>query len=246
MPDYFFHIIPLCLVAFLAGLTQGLSGFGSVLVALPLLVLFLDLRTAVPLVGLWGMTINLLLLVGLWRQIRLARILPLTLAALPGIPLGVFLLKRLPVHYLELALGSVLICFTAYFIWIKGRTQALGRGWKYLAGFASGCLGGSLAASGPPVIIYTALQPWPKDDLKATLTGYFSLSGLLILVVQAWENLFTPQVLRYGLLSIPFIFLGVAAGLWFYQRLDTSRYRQVVVAFITALGLLTLGKALSG
>jgi len=44
----------LCLIALLAGFTQGLSGFGSVLVALPLLVLFLDLNLAVPLVSIWA------------------------------------------------------------------------------------------------------------------------------------------------------------------------------------------------
>ena len=39
-----FFLILLCLIALLAGFIQGLSGFGSVLVALPLMVLFLDLK----------------------------------------------------------------------------------------------------------------------------------------------------------------------------------------------------------
>lgn len=246
MPSHLDHLVPVCLAALLAGLIQGLSGFGSVLVALPLLVFFLDLRTAVPLVSIWGMTINLMLLVGLWRQVRLARILPLTLAALPGIPLGVYLLTQVPVRLLELLLGLILIGFAAYFFLAPGRTRVLGRGWEYLAGFLSGCLGGSLAASGPPVILYTALQPWDKDAIKATLTGYFALSGVLILAVQAWDGLFTQTVLLYGLFSIPVIFLGVMVGLWGYRRLDTGRYRQVIVGLITLLGLLTLGKAVGG
>ncbi len=149
VPD---HLIPVCLAALAAGLTQGLAGFGSVLVALPLLVFFLDLPTAVPLASIWGMTINVMLLAGLWRQVRAARILPLTLAALPGVPLGVYLLRQVPVRLLELSLGLVLIGFSGYVILSRGRTKVLGRGWEYLAGFLSGCLGGSLAASGPPVI----------------------------------------------------------------------------------------------
>ncbi len=240
------HLLPVCLAALAAGLIQGLSGFGSVLVALPLLVFFLDLRLAVPLVSIWGMTINLMLLKGLWRQVQMGRIVPLTLAALPGIPLGVYLLRQVPVRLLEFLLGAILIGFAAYFLLSRGRTRALGRGWEILAGFLSGCLGGSLAASGPPVIIYSALQPWGKDAIKATLTGYFALSGLIILAVQAWHRLFTRTVLLYGVFSIPFIFLGVIVGLWFYRRLDTSRYRQVIIGLITLLGLLTLGKAWGG
>lgn len=214
------------------------------LVALPLLVFFLDLRTAVPLVSIWGMCINLLLLVGLWRQMQLARILPLTVAALPGIPVGVYLLKHIPVRILELWLGLILVGFAAYFIGSKGKTRVLGQGWGYLAGFVSGCLGGSLAASGPPVIMYTAVQPWSKDAIKATLTGYFALSGVIIIAAQAVEQLYTREVLLYGFFSAPFILGGVVMGLWFYRRLNTTHYRQVIVGLITLLGFLTTARAL--
>jgi len=239
------HLLPVCLIAVLAAFIQGLSGFGSVLVALPLLVLYLDVRMAVPLVSLWGMAINLLLLLDLWRQIRVVRVLPLTLAALPGIPLGVYLLRHLPPRFLELLLSLLLLGFAGYFFLARPRTRELGRGWEVAAGFFSGCLGGSLAASGPPVIIYTALQPWGKDDIKATLTGYFFLSGVFILGAQAVNRFFTREVLFYGLISIPFILLGFLVGLVGYRRLDTHRYRQVIIGLISLLGLLTLVKALS-
>ncbi len=40
--------IYLTIVALLAGFIQGLSGFGSVLLSLPLMALFLDIREAIP------------------------------------------------------------------------------------------------------------------------------------------------------------------------------------------------------
>ncbi len=84
--------------------------------------------------------------------------------------------------------------------------------WLYAAGFCSGFLGGSLAMSGPPVIVYTALQPWDKDEMKSTLTGYFFLSGLIIIVAQAMSGLMTAAVFAGSLISIPFIILGVVSG----------------------------------
>ena len=183
----------ICLIALLAGFTQGLSGFGSVLVALPLLALFLDFNTAVPLVSTWGMTINLILVVQLRPHLRLQQIVPLTVAALPGIPLGVYILTHVAVRVLELLLGGLLVVFSLYFLWSGGKTRRLSRGWAYAAGFCSGFLGGSLASSGPPVIVYTALQPWPKDEIKSTLTGFFFLSGLVIIAAQAVSGLFDPR-----------------------------------------------------
>jgi uncharacterized protein len=236
----------ICLIALLAGFTQGLSGFGSVLVALPLLALFMDFNTAVPLVSTWGMTINLILVVQLRPHLRLQHIGPLTVAALPGIPLGVYILTHVAVRVLELLLGGLLVVFSLYFLWSGGKTRQLSRGWAYVAGFSSGILGGSLASSGPPVIVYTALQAWPKEEIKSTLTGYFFLSGLVIIAVQTISGLFTPEVLNLSLFSIPFIVLGVFLGSAIYYRLATARYRQIVVGLITILGLLTLIKALGG
>ena len=235
----------LCLVALLAGFIQGLSGFGSVLVALPILVLFLDFNLAVPLVSIWGMTINTMLLLQLRQHLRLTHILPLTLAAVPGIPLGVYVLKHADTRLLEMLLGGLLLVFASYFVWSGGKTRNLPGFWIYLAGFASGCLGGSLAMSGPPVIVYTALQPWHKDEMKSTLTGFFFLSGLIIIGAQALSGLMTAAVFKGSLVSIPFIMLGVYAGTFWYRRLATDRYRQVVVGLITLLGLLTVVKGLA-
>jgi uncharacterized protein len=236
----------ICLIALLAGFTQGLSGFGSVLVALPLLAYFLDFSIAVPLVSTWGMTINLILVVQLRPHLRLQHIVPLTVAALPGIPLGVYILTHVAVRVLELLLGGLLVVFSLYFLWSGGKTRHLSRGWAYVAGFSSGILGGSLASSGPPVIVYTTIQPWPKDEIKSTLTGYFFLSGLVIIAAQAMSGLFDSEVLNRSLFSIPFIVLGVFLGSAFYHTLATARYRQIVVGLITLLGLLTLIKALGG
>lgn len=234
----------LCLIALLAGFTQGLSGFGSVLVALPVLTYLLDLKTAVPLASTWGMTINIILLIQLRSHLSPKRILPLALASLPGIPLGVYILNTMPVWELEMVLGVLLVVLSLYFIWSGGKTRRLSQGWAYAAGFGSGVLGGSLAMSGPPVIIYTALQPWPKDEIKSTLIGFFFLSGLVILGAQAASGLFTSGVLTWSLISIPFVVWGVFLGTWCYDRIDTNRYRQVIVWLITLLGSLTLAKSL--
>ena len=51
-------IIYLCLVALIAGLIQGFSGFGSVLFSLPVLALFLDIKIAIPLMSLSGLVLT--------------------------------------------------------------------------------------------------------------------------------------------------------------------------------------------
>ena len=80
--------------------------------------------------------------------------------------------------------------------------------------------------------------------MKSTLTGYFFLSGIIIIIAQAMSGLMTTAVFTGSLISIPFIILGVVLGSLIYRRLETDHYRQVVVGMITLLGLLTVVKAL--
>jgi uncharacterized protein len=244
MPVGLLSLLLLCSIALSAGFIQGLACFGSVLVALPLMLLFLDLKMAVPLAGIWAMTINAILVFQLRAHLRRQHIVPLIIAAMPGIPLGVFFLKHADARFLAALLGVLLVVFSLYFFCSGGRTRPISGVWLYVAGFCSGFLGGSLAMSGPPVIIYTTLQPWDKDEIKSTLTGYFFLSGLIIIVAQAISGLVTKAVLTVGLFSVPFILAGVSLGSLVYCRLATHRYRQVVVGLMTLLALLTLVKAL--
>ena len=169
------------------------------------------------------MTINTILLVQLRAHLRRQNILPLIVAAIPGIPLGVYILKYADVRFLEMLLGgTLLVVFSLYFVWSGGKT----RNYEFILGLCRRLLlrlpGRQPGdASGPPVIIYTALQPWHKDEIKSTLTSYFFLSGLIIIAAQASGGLVTTAVLTGSLISIPFIILGVILGSSFYRRLET-------------------------
>jgi len=63
------------------------------------------------------MTINTILLMQLRAHLRRNHILSLTVAAIPGIPLGVYILKHADVRILEMLLGILLVVFSVYFVW---------------------------------------------------------------------------------------------------------------------------------
>jgi len=144
-----------CLVVFFAGVTQGLSGVGSVLLSLPLLAIFLEIKTVIPLVALFGLAITIVLLLQLWRQLERKAVYPLLLSALPGVPVGVFFLKRLETDTIQLILGIILIGYALYSLFLRSDHRGINPRWAYLFGFLAGCLGGAFSATGPAVIVYT-------------------------------------------------------------------------------------------
>ena len=150
----------LTLIAAFAGFTQGLTGVGVIMVALPLMALLADMKTVIPMVGLLALSINIVLGWQLRGAIRWRLCLPMLLAAVPGIPLGVFVLKTFPSAVLQTALGGVLLAYGAYAVVRAPAQRSLSSFWAYVAGFVAGGLGGSIGASGPPIIVYTSIQPW--------------------------------------------------------------------------------------
>ncbi|HOX94390.1 MAG TPA: sulfite exporter TauE/SafE family protein [Syntrophales bacterium] len=233
-------------VTFLAGFIQGLSGFGSVLLSLPLLILFLDVRTAIPLVALVALALTIQLLIQLRQHLEWRRVYPLLAGTVFGVPVGVFLLKHLDTALIQFVLGAVLIGYALYGLIFRIPPQGIRERWAYLYGFLAGCLGGALSASGPPVIIYTSLQPWTKDQIKVTLQGYFLASGLIVVFVQAANGLTTGTVIKLFVLSLPAVVVGTLVGSHFYGMVREEGYRRIVLIFLGCLGLFTVYRALDG
>lgn len=231
------------IVVLSAGFTQGFTGFGSVLVALPLLNLFLDIRTVVPLVCLFSLIINLIIIIQIRRHIQFKKVFILFIAAVPGIFFGVYILKTVPAQFLELVLGLVLIGFGLQRLYAGSPERELSDSWGWLFGFLSGLLGGSIGAGGPPVIIYTSLQPWEKYLVKSTLAAYFLVTSIVISSAQAVSHLITGRVLGLFFRGVPALVLGVLAGSVLFGKVDSGSYRKVLLVILILLGCLMVGKA---
>jgi len=232
----------LAAIVLVAAFVQGTAGFGFMFFALPLAALVLDFKTAVVTLGLLAQALNFMILWqhgfrADWRFVAV-----LTAWALPGIPLGVWALGSLPVTWLQGVLGVLLVAFSLYRWFARPVPRKLGRGWTAAAGLTAGALGGAMFTQGPPVLVYVSLMPWGKDRTKATLVGFFFVTGLVILPYQAFQGLVTTQTLTLAGWALPALAAGVLAGRMLYLRLGEGAYKQLYMALIFGLGLLLISK----
>lgn len=236
------EIVYLCLIAFLGGFVQGMTGFGVMLVSLPLMALVIDIKTAIPLIVLLGFIINAMLLFQLASYIEIKKWLPLWVASLPGIPVGIYVLKTVETRHLEILLGVVILITAAGVCFSKRPEKELKPVWTGMAGFIAGLLGGSLGAPGPPVIVYTSLQPWTKQQIKATMVIFFTLGGAGIILFYFFSGLITKNVLvPFQYCVFPLVF-GVLTGILLFDRINENIYRRIVNLFLFALGAMMLVK----
>ncbi len=238
------HLLLVAAIAFLAGFVQGLSGFGSALVAMPLLLLFMPARTATPFCLLMGIFITLILSLKMKRHLDLKKIAPLFAGCLPGIVIGLEILKNAQDQAIKLFLGLILIGYSTFQLTYRPRQRRLSRPWGILAGFLTGVIGAAFSAGGPPTIIYVTLNNWDKDQMKATLTGFFLLTGTLAAAGHALCGFTTLAVLKLFAISAPLVAAGTLAGSTLYGRMSHSGYLKTIYVLLIFMGLMMLFDAI--
>jgi len=228
------------IIFLLAGFIQGMTGFGSALVAIPLLSLFLDIKSAVPLCILNSLVITTYLSLKMRRYLDAKKILPLCIAAVPGIIVGSTILDKVSSTIIRICLGILLIAYSAYSLFSRPKPRKLHKAWSYIAGFSSGAIGAAFSAGGPPAIIYTTLNDWKKDEIKATLSGFFLFNSYLIATVHAVNGLTSIEIFTYFMISAPVVLLGTVLGSICYGRIPATLYLQIIFTFLVLMGIMMI------
>lgn len=236
--------ILLSFIAAFGGFTHGLTGVGVITVALPLMALIVDMKTVIPMVGLLALSINIVLGLQLHKAMDWRLCSPLLIGAVPGIPVGVYVLKTVPSSLLQTVLGGVLMAYGLYAVIQTPVQKNLSLFWAWLAGFLAGGLGGSIGASGPPIIVYTSILPWPKDTIKATMIAFFLCTNLGISTMHTVTGLITLKVLTFYAVSLPGLALGCLLGVMCYGHVQTQTYKWLMSWLILVFGGILAWKGL--
>jgi uncharacterized membrane protein YfcA len=236
----FFDLILIILIVVVSCFIQGVAGVGAVFILIPLLTLILGIKTTIPLVNFLATAANFYLAFQLRRHIPWKQVIPFLIMTVPGICIGAFFLKTANSKLIQIILGIVLVLFSLYLLFLKPRPIQLHPAWSYITGFVAGITGGGLGAASPPILMYTALQPWNKDFLKSFLTAYFFFCGILAFISHLSINLITHKVLILFGLCFPALVLGTLIGHLIYGKINEAYFKKGIIILILALGFLMI------
>jgi uncharacterized protein len=211
-------------VFFVATLIRSAFGFGEALIAVPLLALVLPVKIAAPVAVLLSITIAAIVVAQDWRDVHLQGAMRLVLWTLPGIPLGLLLLRSASESLVKGILGVVIAVFSITALRHGGsyRLDDDRRAWVF--GAIAGVLGGAYGMNGPPLVMYGTLRRWSPAQFRATLQGYFLPASVIGLAGYWMAGLWTPVVTHYYLLSLPASLVAIALGRAINRRVDAARF----------------------
>jgi uncharacterized membrane protein YfcA len=244
LPLWILAAIPACV---LFGYTIfGATGFGSAIIAVPLLSHGLPLTVSVPLMS----SLDLFAATGTalrnrrqvaWPEFRL-----LAPAAVIGIALGATLLLNIPARPALLALGVFVSVYGAYVLSGARRLRSA-PGWlAWPTGIAGGVFSALFGTGGPIYVVFLSARIEDKGRLRATASLMVTLSVWLRISVFAVTGVLShaPLLLLVAAM-LPVMALGLVLGQRLHRRLSSAGVLRLIAALLLVNGVTLLARAAS-
>ena len=231
----------------LAAYVKGTTGMGFPVIATPTIALLLDIRTAVTILIIPNLVMDLTQIFrGEFPHAILRRFSGMFLSTVIGVFLGTMVLATLPVWILNLALGLIVLAFVVTnFLHPQFHIPPhQEKNLSPLMGLIGGFLNGMTNAAGPALAIYFySLKLSKVEFIKAIATIFIVTKASQLVAVSSW-NLLNRSTLELSLLITLLVLVGFYAGLktqdWVNQRL----FNRALLLLLLAIGLVLVGGAL--
>ena len=200
------------LILLVAYFIRGITGFGSGLISVPLLALFLPLKFVVPLILLLDFTASIVIGGLNFKRVKWGEVGVLIPFGIVGVVLGTSLLVNLPPEPMLFALAVFVFIFALRSLFNIHGDKPASRAWAVPASLTGGTVGALFGTGGPPYVIYLSHRIRDKSDLRATFSALFFTEGLmriasflvagLLMSAQVWVTYFAALPLVLGMLYL--------------------------------------------
>lgn len=223
------------LVFLVATVIKGWSGFGTNMIVIPVLAIYLGYEyiEAVVIVLTMNLFINVLMLIES-KKFNLKSLGKIKILILFGFLfhiLGLILLKDLDASILKIIGGSLIIltvinkAFRLKFV-IKNKER-----YYIPVGMLSGLLNGMAGLGGLPVILLLSNSDMEKEEFKSTIISYFFMMSIISVFTFWIGGFYTSFILLNIAITVLFAIIGTLTGIYLSRRVSDKGF-QVGLLFV--------------
>jgi uncharacterized protein len=233
-------LIRLALIALVASVTRGFSGFGAALIFMPLAGTVVPPRTGAALLLIIDFVASMQLVPNAWKHAQRRNAGIMAIGAFVGVPVGTWALTRLDPIITRWIIASLVLALLVLLI----------SGWRYhgkphpvltaTVGGVSGLCSGLAQTGGPPVVTYVLGQPLPSVVARANIVLYFAFSDSASMISYFVSGLLTADVARLALIIGPIYYAGLFLGARMFGVASETVFRRVCYSLIAIAGIIGL------
>lgn len=217
---------------------RGVTGFGSGLIAIPLLVLIIPISIVVPMMVLLDFTASVSHSIKHREVAQWKMIYPLLPFTLVGVLFALFIFKTVDTTLLVKSMGVVVLLFALYSLFSPTLHHHGGKLWAVPAGIFGGLVGTLFGTGGPFYVIYLQLRHLDKGVFRATVASIFMIDGGIRVSGFLLSGFFIHETLLLAALGLPIMALAMYLGAHIHTSISQ-------ITFHRAIGVLLLGSGVA-
>lgn len=237
--------ILLCAIVILsAAFVKGMTGFGFALLAVPFLSLIFPMQILVPAMSLFNLITSLVILFKLQEKIKAYYFIPMFVASLGGIPLGIYALEYMSSETLRLITGILVVLFSLQML---GKVKLAKRFLNFpivFAGFISGILTSAISVGGPPLVIAMNRKGYQKDRFRGVFAWFSTFSSFFTTAAFIMTGMIEMESVNLALFCLPILFFGSHLGSKFSGKIEPEKFRKMVIGINIVTGTFIVVSAL--
>lgn len=215
----------------------AISGFGSTLIAVPLLAHLFPLKFVVPVVVLLDATAAYAQGFRLRGELNKRDVLPLLPFLVAGMLAGVSILVSVPGRFLLPALGIFVAVFGAYYALKRESAFRFGRWMAAPFGLLGGTSSSVFGVGGPFYVMYLVGRGSTPAQIRSTMPVIFMFTTVSRIVLFAMAGLMTKDVLVTAALLLPIMVIGLWCGNRLHLNISRDHAVRVIGSLLTLSGL---------
>lgn len=224
----------------------GMVGFGTTLVAAPVLAHSMPVSSIVPLLAIMdcaATTTNGIRLGDKVARGELVRIVPLMML---GSIAGAYLLLTIPARPMMVVLGLFLIGYALYGLFGRPPSGHISQTWAIPLGFFGGVFSAMFGSGGFVYLLYFSRRLGDRDAIRATQSVLLSISTLTRVVIFALAGVYSDfKLLLLALCLVPAMILGMWIGERITLRLTREQFVRVLNVVLIGAGITLCFRALT-
>ena len=217
---------------------RGVTGFGSGLIAIPLLVLILPISIVIPMMVLLDFVASVSHSIKHREVAEWKIIYPLLPFTVIGVLIALFIFKTVDTNLLVKSLGVFILLFALYSLISPKPHKQGSKLWVAPAGMFGGLVGTLFGTGGPFYVIYLQLRQLDKATFRATVASIFMIDGGIRVGGFALSGFFNHQTLLLTALGLPIMGLAMYLGGHIHTSISQTTFHR-------AIGILLLGSGVA-
>ncbi|MPQ49171.1 TSUP family transporter [Marinifilum sp. N1E240] len=237
--------IVLCGIVILsAAFIKGMTGFGFALLAVPFLSLIFPMQVLVPAMSLFNLITSLVILFKLKEKIKAKLFIPMFIASLGGIPLGIYALEYMSSDNLRLLTGILVVLFSLRMLGKERLAKHFIKLPIVFAGFVSGILNSCISVGGPPLVIAMNRKGYSKNTFRGVFAWFSTFSSFFTTAAFIMNGMIESESVNLALFCLPILFFGSHLGSKFSGKIEPEKFRKMVIGINIVTGTFIVISAL--